>query len=167
LIALCCAIRALIGEIKQAGAATIGEQGLHPTLRMPAAKRLRVYLAGHLLEASRCRSLAPWGLHELARVLVANQAFPHTSCLTVAPAACGCPCCLRMSPAFEFSCDGTSLDPLEVMFVKVKSYMLDTEFTFSKKAAKYQQWQQQVRRCPVRSWHGWACTRACGRTHGT
>lgn len=55
-------------------------------------------------------------------------------------------CCVcRMSPAFEFSCDGTSLDPLEVMFVKVKSYMLDSEMTFSKKAAKYQQWQQQVR----------------------
>lgn len=30
------------------------------------------------------------------------------------------------------------------MFVKVKSYMLDSELTFSKKAAKYQQWQQQV-----------------------
>jgi hypothetical protein len=49
-----------------------------------------------------------------------------------------------VSPAFEFSSDGTSLDPLEVMFVKVKSYMLDSELTFSKKAAKYQQWQQQV-----------------------
>lgn len=50
-----------------------------------------------------------------------------------------------MSPAFEFSCDGTSLDPLEVMFVKLKSYMLENEMTFSKKAVKYTQWQQQVR----------------------
>jgi hypothetical protein len=32
------------------------------------------------------------------------------------------------------------------MFVKVKSHMLTNELTFSKKAAKYQQWQQQVRR---------------------
>lgn len=58
------------------------------------------------------------------------------------------PCCrcrpCRMSPAFEFSSDGTSLDPLEVMFVKVKSYMLESELTFSKKAAKIHQWQQQV-----------------------
>jgi len=53
-----------------------------------------------------------------------------------------------MTPAFEYSCDGTSLDPLEVMFVKVKSYMLDNEISYSKKAVKYQQWQQQVRgRC--------------------
>lgn len=49
------------------------------------------------------------------------------------------------TPAFEYSCDGTSLDPLEVMFIKVKSYMLGNEISYSKKAVKYEEWQQQVR----------------------
>jgi hypothetical protein len=31
------------------------------------------------------------------------------------------------------------------MFVKVKSYMLTSEVSFSKKARKYEAWQQQVR----------------------
>jgi hypothetical protein len=31
------------------------------------------------------------------------------------------------------------------MFVKVKSYMLASEVSFSKKARKYEAWQQQVR----------------------
>lgn len=44
----------------------------------------------------------------------------------------------------EHSCDGTSLDPLEIMFVKVKSYMATSEISFTKKALKYQHWQQQV-----------------------
>lgn len=64
----------------------------------------------------------------------------HTVHQSPCTAVCGC----RLSPTFEFGCDGASLDPLEVMFVKVKSHMLANEFTFSKKAAKYQQWQQQV-----------------------
>ena len=53
-----------------------------------------------------------------------------------------------MTPAFEYSCDGLSLDPLEVMFVKVKSYMLGNDISYSKKAVKIQEWQQQV------SWGG-------------
>lgn len=50
-----------------------------------------------------------------------------------------------MTPTFEFSDDGTSVDPLEVMFVKVKGPMLANEITYSKKATKYQLWQEQVR----------------------
>eukprot|EP00879_Flechtneria_rotunda_P012042 GHRR01012577.1.p1 GENE.GHRR01012577.1~~GHRR01012577.1.p1 ORF type:complete len:347 (+),score=93.53 GHRR01012577.1:547-1587(+) len=53
-------------------------------------------------------------------------------------------CNAKLTPATEFSCDGTSLDPLEVMFVKVKSYMITSEISFSKKALKYQHWQQQA-----------------------
>ena len=49
----------------------------------------------------------------------------------------------RLTATSEFTMDGVSVDPLEVMFVKVKSYMLTSEWSFSKKAAKYQEWQQQ------------------------
>lgn len=49
-----------------------------------------------------------------------------------------------MTPNGEWSCDGVSLDPLEVMFVKVKSYMLTSAWSFSKKAVKYQAWQNEV-----------------------
>jgi hypothetical protein len=66
----------------------------------------------------------------------------------------------RLSPTFEFGCDGASLGPLEVMFVKVKSHMLANEFTFSKKAAKYQQWQQQVRR--YKQYRRLLCSRGLG-----
>ncbi|WIA10790.1 hypothetical protein OEZ85_010958 [Tetradesmus obliquus] len=52
-------------------------------------------------------------------------------------------CNARLTPTGEYGCDGTSLDPLEVMFAKVKSYMLAAEVSFSKKAAKYEAWQQQ------------------------
>lgn len=58
--------------------------------------------------------------------------------------SCHC-ACRRLTPTGEYGCDGTSLDPLEVMFAKVKSYMLAAEVSFSKKAAKYEAWQQQVR----------------------
>jgi hypothetical protein len=34
------------------------------------------------------------------------------------------------------------------MYVKVKSYMLASEVSFSKKAHKYEAWQQQVRAQP-------------------
>lgn len=49
-----------------------------------------------------------------------------------------------MTPTSEYGCDGVSVDPLEVMFVKLKSYMITSEISFSKKALKYQHWQQQV-----------------------
>jgi len=51
---------------------------------------------------------------------------------------------LRLTPTSEYGSDGVSVDPLEVMFVKVKSYMITSEISFSKKALKYQHWQQQV-----------------------
>jgi hypothetical protein len=49
-----------------------------------------------------------------------------------------------LTPTSEYGCDGVSVDPLEVMFVKLKSYMITSEISFSKKALKYQHWQQQV-----------------------
>ncbi|KAF8068311.1 UVR8 [Scenedesmus sp. PABB004] len=52
-------------------------------------------------------------------------------------------CNARLTPTSEYSCDGTSLDPLEVLFVKVKSYMLASDISFSKKATRYQAWQAQ------------------------
>lgn len=74
-----------------------------------------------------------------------QQALVHYSaCLQVLKRSLGGDCC-RKTPTGEYSCDGTSVDPLEVMFVKVKSYMAISEVSFTKKALKYQQWQQQVR----------------------
>lgn len=58
---------------------------------------------------------------------------------------CSSACICRLTPTSEYSCDGSSLDPVEVMFVKVKSYMVSSEISFSKKALKYEHWQQQVR----------------------
>eukprot|EP00775_Hariotina_reticulata_P012780 gene12780-12909_t len=52
-------------------------------------------------------------------------------------------CNAKLTPTSEFGCDGVSVDPLEVMFVKLKSYMITSEISFSKKALKYQHWQQQ------------------------
>ncbi|KIY96554.1 hypothetical protein MNEG_11409, partial [Monoraphidium neglectum] len=52
-------------------------------------------------------------------------------------------CNERLTATSEHSLDGVSVDPLEVMFVKVKSYMLSSEWSFSKKAVKYQRWQEQ------------------------
>jgi hypothetical protein len=52
-----------------------------------------------------------------------------------------------MTPTFEFSNDGLSVDPLEVMFVKVKGAMLANRITYSSKAAKLESWQEQVCSC--------------------
>ena len=46
----------------------------------------------------------------------------------------------RLSPLGEHFNDGLTLDPLEVMFVKVKSYTLMNGVTSAQKAVKYQQW---------------------------
>jgi hypothetical protein len=55
----------------------------------------------------------------------------------------------RYGPTGEYYNDGISLDPLEVMFVKVKSHMLDNHVSVSKKAVRYEQWQrEQVRGVP-------------------
>eukprot|EP00878_Enallax_costatus_P024831 GHUV01026523.1.p1 GENE.GHUV01026523.1~~GHUV01026523.1.p1 ORF type:complete len:299 (+),score=79.13 GHUV01026523.1:220-1116(+) len=58
-------------------------------------------------------------------------------------------CNAKLTPTSEYSNDGTSLDPNEVMFVKVKSYMATSEISFTKKALKYQYWQQQSATWPA------------------
>ncbi|KAK9810073.1 hypothetical protein WJX72_004380 [[Myrmecia] bisecta] len=49
-------------------------------------------------------------------------------------------CNQGFSPYAEHHYDGLSMDPLEVVFVKVKSYLLDLKWTGSTKAAKYDRW---------------------------
>ncbi|GAX76065.1 hypothetical protein CEUSTIGMA_g3508.t1 [Chlamydomonas eustigma] len=49
-------------------------------------------------------------------------------------------CNERLSPQGEYFYDGITLDPLEVMFVKVKSYTLQNGVSSANKAVKYQQW---------------------------
>jgi len=46
----------------------------------------------------------------------------------------------RLSPIGEHFYDGITLDPLEIMFVKVKSYTLMNGVSSANKAVKYQQW---------------------------
>lgn len=76
----------------------------------------------------------------LAQLSARARADRRPRCWLAPPNRC------RLTATSEFSMDGVSVDPLEVMFVKVKSYMLTSEWSFSKKAAKYQEWQrQQVR----------------------
>lgn len=47
----------------------------------------------------------------------------------------------RSSPQSDLTYDGISLDPYEVMFVKVKDAMLYRNVSFALKAAKLQEWQ--------------------------
>ncbi|MEW5312893.1 MAG: hypothetical protein WDW38_004491 [Sanguina aurantia] len=51
-------------------------------------------------------------------------------------------CNQRYSPQGENYYDGITLDPMEVMFVKVKSFTLQNEISFARKAQKYEAWQQ-------------------------
>jgi hypothetical protein len=65
--------------------------------------------------------------------------FPH-------PATRLLPLRYRSSPANTgLLYDGISLDPLEVMFVKVKSFLLECRVPFAVQATRYQQWSQLVR----------------------
>ncbi|PNW75479.1 hypothetical protein CHLRE_12g528300v5 [Chlamydomonas reinhardtii] len=49
----------------------------------------------------------------------------------------------RSSPQSDLTYDGISLDPYEVMFVKVKDAMLYRNVSFALKAAKLQEWQER------------------------
>ncbi|GFR43780.1 hypothetical protein Agub_g4894 [Astrephomene gubernaculifera] len=51
-------------------------------------------------------------------------------------------CNARYSPQSELTYDGISLDPLEVMFVKVKQLLLQRNVTYALKAARYDTWQE-------------------------
>lgn len=48
----------------------------------------------------------------------------------------------RHSPHGENAYDGISLDPLEVMFIKVRSYTVDADLSSARKALKYADWLQ-------------------------
>ncbi len=56
----------------------------------------------------------------------------------------------RFSPQGENYVDGITLDPLEVMFVKVKSFTLMNGISSSLKAVKYEKWQSRERRQQLR-----------------
>ncbi|GIL98607.1 hypothetical protein Vretimale_3951 [Volvox reticuliferus] len=49
-------------------------------------------------------------------------------------------CNARSSPQSDLTYDGITLDPLEVMFVKVKGFLLQRNITYSLKAAQYDLW---------------------------
>lgn len=46
----------------------------------------------------------------------------------------------RSSPQSDLTYDGVTLDPLEVMFVKVKDFLLQRNVTYALKAAQYDSW---------------------------
>ena len=50
-------------------------------------------------------------------------------------------CNAGFSPYAENHYDGLSIEPLEAVFVKVKSYLLDLQWTGPSKAVKFDQWQ--------------------------
>ncbi|KXZ52810.1 hypothetical protein GPECTOR_8g196 [Gonium pectorale] len=49
----------------------------------------------------------------------------------------------RLSPQSELTYDGLSLDPMEVMFVKVKQALLLRNISYALKADKYDKWQER------------------------
>ncbi|GLI58416.1 hypothetical protein VaNZ11_000118 [Volvox africanus] len=49
-------------------------------------------------------------------------------------------CNSRSSPQSDLTYDGITLDPLEVMFVKVKDFLLQRNITYALKAAQYDLW---------------------------
>lgn len=55
----------------------------------------------------------------------------------------------RLNPYAEFSYDGAALNPLEVLFIKVKSFTLDGEWAAPKQAVQYARWMDaEVNRFP-------------------
>ncbi|GLC37809.1 hypothetical protein PLESTM_000650400 [Pleodorina starrii] len=52
-------------------------------------------------------------------------------------------CNARSTPQSELTYDGITLDPLEVMFVKVKEFLLQRNVSYALKAAQYDTWLEQ------------------------
>lgn len=48
----------------------------------------------------------------------------------------------RQNPYADFAYDGVMINPLEVLFVKVKSYQLESDWITSKMAQTYERWQR-------------------------
>jgi hypothetical protein len=60
----------------------------------------------------------------------------------------------RLNPYAEFAYDGLMLNPLEVLFVKVKDFQMQTDWTSALMAATYDRWQSEVKipsSCPQMS----------------
>ena len=53
----------------------------------------------------------------------------------------------RLNPYAEFAYDGLALNPLEVLFVKVKAFQLQTDWTSAMMATTYDRWSSQVLCC--------------------
>ena len=47
----------------------------------------------------------------------------------------------RTNPTSEFSYDGIQITPLEVLFVKVKSFQLESEWVSTQLAVTYDRWR--------------------------
>ena len=69
---------------------------------------------------------------------------PGVRASRVADVAC------RLNPYAEYAYDGLALNPLEVMFVKVKGFQLQAEWASAQLASTYQRWlSSHVRLHPV------------------
>ena len=56
----------------------------------------------------------------------------------------------RLNPYAEYAYDGLALNPLEVMFVKVKGFQLQADWASAQLASTYQRWlASRVRRTPL------------------
>ena len=54
-------------------------------------------------------------------------------------------CASRLNPYAEYAYDGIYLNPMEVLFVKIKGFTIDGDWTSPKMAATYDRWiSQQV-----------------------
>ena len=48
----------------------------------------------------------------------------------------------RQNPYDDFAYDGVMINPLEVLFVKMKSYHLESDWISSRMAETYERWQR-------------------------
>lgn len=66
---------------------------------------------------------------------------PQRSCPTLSTLV------TRLNPYAEYMYDGINLSPYEVMFVKIKDYLLQANWTTATQVKKYTDWARDHVRC--------------------
>ncbi|EIE18099.1 hypothetical protein COCSUDRAFT_34638 [Coccomyxa subellipsoidea C-169] len=68
-----------------------------------------------------------------------HMIFDNCYILTLSVARC---LLTRQNPYDDFAYDGLMINPLEVLFVKIKSYQLESNWITSKMAITYERWHR-------------------------
>ena len=109
-----------------------------------------VLLAASMLRFSN-QQASQWASHGLAAQLLrcsllGSDTLPTRHSLPSAQRLDGQRGASRLNPYAEYAYDGIYLNPMEVLFVKVKGFTIDGDWTSPKMAATYDRWiSQQVR----------------------